>query len=162
MLLVMRDISARRKVEEGMLHAARMETVGIIAGGIAHDFNNTMTALMAHIGLLRLKVTEEKEQERLQRMEAVIRRAAHMTRRLLTMARGGEKDRRPVNPAEPVHSAVELTRSMLPRNVTIKERIDPDLPSILGSSDDLEQAVLNLLVNARDALAAAGGTIRVR
>ncbi|MCK6502315.1 PAS domain S-box protein, partial [Myxococcota bacterium] len=126
-LLVMRDISARRKVEEGMLHAARMETVGIIAGGIAHDFNNTMTALMAHIGLLRLKVTEEKEQERLQRMEAVIRRAAHMTRRLLTMARGGEKDRRPVNPAEPVHSAVELTRSMLPRNVTIKERIDPDL-----------------------------------
>jgi CheY-like chemotaxis protein len=57
---------------------------------------------------------------------------------------------------------VELTRSMLPRNVSIKERIDPELPTILGSADDLEQAVLNLLVNARDALAAAGGTIRVR
>ena len=161
-LLVMRDISARRKVEQGMLHAARMETVGIIAGGIAHDFNNTMTALMAHIGLLRLKVTEEKDQERLQRMEAVIRRAAHMTRRLLTLARGGEKDRRLVNPAEPVHSAVELTRSMLPRNVSIRERIEPDLPQVLGSADDLEQAVLNLLVNARDALAPIGGTIRVR
>ncbi|MCB9777453.1 MAG: response regulator [Alphaproteobacteria bacterium] len=161
-LLVMRDLTARRNAEEGLLHAARMETVGIIAGGIAHDFNNTMTALMAHIGLLKLKV-EEKDKQRLDRMEAVIRRAAHMTRRLLTLARGGDKQRRPVNPAEPVHSAVELTRSMLPSNVQIKERVDPDLPRVLGSSDDLEQAVLNLLVNARDALAGLdGGTIRVR
>jgi len=161
-MLVMRDITARRKVEEGMIHAARMETVGIIAGGIAHDFNNTMTALMAHIGLLRLKVVDEKDQDRLQRMEAVIRRAAHMTRRLLTMARGGEKDHRPLNPTEPIHSAVELTRSMLPRNITIKERLEPDLPMVMGSADDLEQAVLNLLVNARDALSPTGGVIRVR
>ncbi|MBK8181053.1 MAG: hypothetical protein IPK67_19640 [Planctomycetes bacterium] len=58
--------------------------MGIIAGGIAHDFNNTMTALMAHIGLLKLKLTEERSKERLNRMESVIRRAAHMTRRLLT------------------------------------------------------------------------------
>ena len=160
-LLVMRDLTARRKVEQGMVHAARMETVGIIAGGIAHDFNNTMTALMAHIGLLRMKITEPKEEERLLRMEAVIRRAAHMTRRLLTLARGGDKARRAVQPVEPVHSAVELTRSMLPRNVSIKERFQADLPLVLGSADDLEQAVLNLLVNARDALAPVGGTIRV-
>ncbi len=161
-MLVMRDISARRQVEEGMLHAARMETVGIIAGGIAHDFNNTMTALMAHIGLLRLKVEDEADRQRLTRMEGVIRRAAHMTRRLLTLARGGRKERTALNIAQPVHSAVELTRSMLPRNITIKERIDPGLPAVLGSEDDLEQAVLNLLVNSRDALAPTGGTIRVR
>ena len=160
-MLVMRDITSRRKVELSMLHAARMETVGIIAGGIAHDFNNTMAALMAHIGLLRLKVDDDKDQQRLQRMEAVIRRAAHMTRRLLTLARGGDKDQRPINPAEPVHSAVELTRSMLPRNITIKERVDPDLPTVMGSADDLEQAVLNLLVNARDALGSMEGAIRV-
>lgn len=160
-LVVIRDITSRRKVEQGMVHAARMETVGIIAGGIAHDFNNTMTALMAHIGLLRTRLTDPKEEERLQRMEAVIRRAAHMTRRLLTLSRGGNKDRRPVQVIEPVHSAVELTRSMLPRSVTIKERFEADLPLVLGSSDDLEQAILNLLVNARDALAAMGGTIRI-
>ncbi|RME21314.1 MAG: PAS domain S-box protein, partial [Deltaproteobacteria bacterium] len=161
-MLVMRDISARRQVEEGMLHAARMETVGIIAGGIAHDFNNTMTALMAHIGLLRLKLQDETDRQRLTRMEGVIRRASHMTRRLLTLARGGRAERARIDIAQPVHSAVELTRSMLPRNITIRERVDPGLPAVLGSEDDLEQAVLNLLVNARDALAATGGTIRVR
>ncbi len=161
-LLILRDLTGRRAYEQGMLHAARMETVGILAGGIAHDFNNVLTSLMAHLEMLRQRLREPAEQERLNRMETVIRRAGLMTRRLLTMARGGSKERLAIRPEEPIHEAVELARSMLPRGVLLREQFDTDLPMVLASPEDLEQAILNLVVNARDALAPTGGSIRVR
>ena len=160
-LLVVRDITSRRELEAGLLDAARLETAAIIAGGVAHDFNNAMAALLAHVEMLRMQA-DDAVARRLDRMEVVIRRASMMTRRLVTAVRGGGGERGTVSLADPIESAAELTRSMLPADVTLELKIDADLPRVYASADELEQALLNLLLNARDAMSdTGGGVIRV-
>lgn len=159
-LLVLRDITSRRQLEASLIEAARRETAAILAGGIAHDFNNTMGALLGNVELLRMHA-DGPTARRLDRMEAVIRRATVMTRRLVSAVRGGETERVPLVLAEPITSAVELTRSMLGAEVSLELEIAEDLPRVLGNHSELEHLLLNLVLNARDAMP-EGGLIRVR
>jgi PAS domain S-box-containing protein len=155
-LLVLRDVTKRRQIDQGMLHAARMETIGVLVGGIAHDFNNMLGALLAHVGVLQGTLAGTPHQARLDRMESTIERASQLTRRLLTVAGGTSADLAPVNLVTLVKNAIDLVEPTLPDDVSLRWDGPDDLPQVLGSPNDLEQVIVNLLVNARDAVGQRG------
>lgn len=161
-MLVLRDVTRRKRVDEGLLQAARMETVGVLVGGIAHDFNNMLGTLMAHIGFLQVTLdTDPDVEHRLERMTGSIERAALLTRRLLTLARGTGSQLVAVELGKVCRSAAELVEPTLPLGVNLVVDLAEDDPMVLGAQSDLEHVIVNLLVNARDAVD-GGGTIRMR
>jgi nitrogen-specific signal transduction histidine kinase/CheY-like chemotaxis protein len=155
-MLTLRDITVRRELDRGLLQAARMETVALLLGGIAHDFNNMLSTLLAHLGLLRGQVEQERARERIDRMEGTIDRASELTRRLLTVARGTGSELGALQLEAVVSGAVELVEPGWPADVQLKVDVPPGLPPVLGASGDLEQVIVNLLVNARDAVGERG------
>jgi signal transduction histidine kinase/CheY-like chemotaxis protein len=160
-LLVMRDITERRADETRFVQSARLEVVGRLAGVVAHDLNNTLTALMGHLSLLRGQDKDEARGKRIGQMETIVLGAAHLSRRLLSASRGGSETASPVYLGETVASAVELASTMMPSQVKIVLENAEGLPPIHGRRVELEQLLVNLLLNSRDAMGAEGGTIRV-
>lgn len=160
LILTLRDITIRRELDRGLLQAARMETVALLLGGIAHDFNNMLSTLLAHLGLLRTQITDERTRERLDRMEGAVDRASELTRRLLTVARGTGSELVSVDLAAVVGGATELVEPTLSAGVVLQVDLPANLPPVLGAPGDLEQVIVNLLMNARDAVGDRG-TIRV-
>jgi signal transduction histidine kinase/CheY-like chemotaxis protein len=158
--LVLRDVTQRRSLDQGLLHAARLETVAVLLGGIAHDFNNMLGTLLAHVGILQSTVTDERAAERLGRMEATIERASQLTRRLLTVSRGSASSLGPVELDRVLRAAADLVEPTLPHNIRLVEDVPEGVAPVHGDAQDLEQVVVNLLVNARDALK-EGGNIRL-
>ncbi len=157
-VMLLRDISARRTMESGMLHAARMETVGAIAGGIAHDFNNTMTALLGQVGVMQMQ-TEIKRRGPLQQMESIILHASRMMQRLMAVARGSVETHEPVDMVEMIRESAELVELVLSRRIELKLNLADEPMMVMGSVADLEQILLNMVVNSRDALGQEGGKI---
>ncbi|TNE89235.1 MAG: response regulator [Deltaproteobacteria bacterium] len=155
-VIVLRDITRRRRLDDGLLHAARMETVAVLVGGIAHDFNNMLGTLLAHVGFMREIVENERLDDRLGKMESTIERASLLTRRLLTVSRGTQSELVQVDLSEILRNAAELVQPTLPPGVTLTLDIPGNLNPVLGSASDLEHVVVNLLVNARDALQSDG------
>lgn len=151
-LLVLRDVTQRRQLARGMLHAARMETVATLLGGMAHDFNNMLGTLLAHVGLLQVELRGAGPQRRLDRMETAIERASQLTRRLLTVARGTGADLGAVALSRVCAEACELVEPTLPAGVQLVVDVPAELPPVHGDPADLEQVVVNLLVNALDAV----------
>jgi len=155
-LLTLRDVTDRRSLDKGMLHAARMETVAVLLGGIAHDFNNMLGTLLAHVGLLQVTLDDEPALERLGKMETTIDRASQLTRRLLTVARGTGSELGAVDLGAVCRGAIELVEPTLGTGIDLVSTIADDLPPVLGDPGDLEQVIVNLLVNGRDALQGEG------
>jgi PAS domain S-box-containing protein len=155
-LLVLRDVTRRRQLDHGLVQAARMETVAVLLGGIAHDFNNMLGTLLAHVGFLQATLGEDAAQTRLGRMESTIERASILTRRLLTVAGGTGSDLGAMALAPVCRGAAELVEPTLPPGVQLVLDVPEDLPPVLGAAADLEHVLVNLLVNARDALGAEG------
>ncbi len=155
-LLDLRDITARRDMDRGLLQAARAETAGILLGGLAHDFNNMLGTLLAHVGILKLRSGDADVRDRLQRMEGSIERAASLTKRLLTVARGTTTALSTCDFRATCHGAAELVEPTLGPAVVLDVDVPEDLPPVHGDPDDLEQVLVNLLVNARDAVGPKG------
>lgn len=151
-LLVLRDVTRRREIDGVILQTARLETVGVLVGGIAHDFNNMLGTLLAQVGFLQLVSREEQVTDRLELMERTIGRASLLVRRMLTVARGTSSELAPVDLAAICRSACDLVEPTLPRGVRLVVDVPTGLPTVLGSDTDLEQVIVNLVVNARDAV----------
>jgi len=159
---VLRDVTRRRLAEQGLLDAARMETAGLLAGGLAHDLNNMLAALLGNVDLLAMKLGPE-HQQRLERMATSVERASMLTRRLLTYSgpTTGSLALAPVDMEGVLADVESLVMPMLGRNVRFTSSVASDLPHVLGSEADLVQIFVNLIVNARDALANDGGHIEL-
>jgi PAS domain S-box-containing protein len=161
LLLVLRDVTRRRQIDHGLLQAARMETLGVLVGGLAHDFNNLLGTLLAHVGVLQgMPGTTGAVRSRLERMEATIERASQLTRGLSALTRGTSSMMEPASLAPIVRAAVERVRSSWPERAELHVDVPDGLPRVAAAPTDLEQAVVNLLVNARDA-AGLTGVVRV-
>ncbi|NCG18870.1 MAG: response regulator [Rhodobacterales bacterium] len=159
-LLVIRDVTVRKNIDRGMLQAARHETVVLLLGGIAHDFNNMLGTLLAHVGFLQSTVDNPKILHRMGRMENTIARASQLTRRLLTITRGSSTELGPTNLHRVCRDAIELIEPTLPENVSLAFTIPDSLPPAYAEGAELEQVLVNLMVNARDAVE-GGGTIHL-
>jgi two-component system, cell cycle sensor histidine kinase and response regulator CckA len=158
---VAQDVTERKKVEEQIRQAQKMQSIGVLAGGVAHDFNNLLTGILGHAYLLR---EEEGINERIaDGIETIVKsgeRAAELTKQLLGFARRGKTE----NVPNDVHAIVREVVDLLQRTIDKKVRITGNLLAsethVKGDSTQLYQLLLNLCLNARDAMP-GGGDIRI-
>ncbi|BET69211.1 hypothetical protein ASA1KI_41290 [Opitutales bacterium ASA1] len=150
------DVTERVRLEQQRNRTQRLESIGTLAGGIAHDLNNALAPILAGVGLLTRRDPEENEI--IDTIDESARRGAAMVKRLLTFARGDEGQRTTLQPAALLRDMERIMRSTFPKNIEIRMEIAADCPSIVGDPTQLHQVILNLCVNARDAMP-DGGTV---
>jgi len=163
-VIALKDISERRRSEEEhrileneLRHNQKLESLGTLAGGIAHDFNNIISIISGHAALLAGKLNENSQaRSTLQTIINASERGSALVRQILTFARKSEADFRSLHIQELVADLVKMLRVTFPRTIEITCSCPPDLPQVWMDPSQLHQALLNLCINARDAMAGAG------
>jgi two-component system cell cycle sensor histidine kinase/response regulator CckA len=155
-LTIVIDISERKTLEEQFLRSQRLEAIGTLAGGVAHDLNNTLAPIMMGVEMLRDQLPGEEQVFNMILDSA--KRGADMVRLLLTYAKGSEGERAAIPPERLIKEIVHLMKGSFPKSIKIASRCDREIPSVLGDATQLHQVLLNLCVNARDAMP-NGGTL---
>ncbi len=150
------DLTEHKIVEQESLRAQRLEGIGTLAGGIAHDLNNSLGPIMMSIDLLRLKLTDPASQELVDIIDASAHRGADMVRQILSFARGVEGLRAEVQVPRLIREIEKIVNDTFLRLVQIQTFIPNALWTVLGDSTQLHQVLLNLCVNARDAMPDGG------
>ncbi len=155
------DISREKERDLLAARAQRLESLGILAGGIAHDLNNALGPILMSADLLRLDENDPDKKQLLRTILDSARRGSDMVRQVLLFARGSEGQKIPLDPRTLLSEIVPLIRDTFPKNITIDlhSRADPP-PFILANSTQLYQVLLNLCINARDAMP-SGGNLRL-
>jgi nitrogen-specific signal transduction histidine kinase/ActR/RegA family two-component response regulator len=150
------DITERRSMERHLLRAQRMESIGTLAGGIAHDLNNVLSPILMSVDLLRMEELDHRRQQALRTIEASARRGADMVRQVLSFAQGIEGRRLKFDAGHLVADIAMIARETFPRHLRIETEVAHDLWSVMGDPTQIHQVLLNLCVNARDALTQGG------
>jgi PAS domain S-box-containing protein len=162
-LLGVEDITERRRLQSQLLHTQKMQAIGKLAGGIAHDFNNILTVMMINLGSLRSMFCSHDSADRLMdQIDLACKRAAALTSRLLVFSRQDVIQRRPLDPARIIEESKQFLQPLLDDDVTLSVVIDGVLPSVRGDEGQLLQVVMNLVVNAGEALRGRGGCIELK
>ncbi len=162
-LAINTDVTERNRLMSQFLRAQRLESIGTLAGGIAHDLNNVLTPILMSVGLLREDISDPWLVESIDSIEESARRGANLIQQVMTFSRGAEGDRTPVEVSEAIGEILRLIRETFPRDIQIHPDLSDDLWPILGDATHLHQVLMNLCVNARDAMPEGGRlTIRVR
>ncbi|HMS03341.1 MAG TPA: PAS domain S-box protein, partial [Gemmatimonadaceae bacterium] len=157
---VERDVTERRRLEQQILRAQRMESIGTLAGGIAHDLNNVLSPILMSVELLRPQLTDADGARRLDVIAQAASRGASMIRQVLGFARGIEGERRTLPLLPVIDETLRIVGETFPRNITVTADVPGDAWRVDGDPTQLQQVLLNLCVNARDAMP-AGGTLTV-
>ncbi len=153
------DISDRRKLEQQFLRAQRLESIGTLAGGIAHDLNNVLTPILMSIELLREPLTDAERDATLDSLQNTALRGADMVSQVLSFARGVEGRRVSLGANLLLAELTRLVADTFPRSIVVETEVAPDTPAMIGDPTQLHQVLLNLAVNARDAMP-NGGLLR--
>ncbi len=154
------DITERHKLEAQFLRAQRMEGMGTLASGVAHDLNNILTPIMMSMTMLRMKMSDEMRENLFDTIEASATRGAQIVKQVLTFGRGLDGEKHPLQLEMLIHEMEQMIRSTFPKDIAVESVIEPHLLPVLGDSTQLHQVLLNLCVNARDAMP-NGGTLRL-
>ena len=151
------DITERKLTEEALRRAQKMEAFGQLTGGIAHDFNNILNVILGNVDLLKMVVPDdEKIQKRISNIQKSTKRAADLTRQLLDFSRSQASNVAPVNIALLIEKMDEMIAHSLTPQIEIEWRLAKDLWLVEISSGDFEDALLNVIINARDAMSGSG------
>ncbi len=159
-LTINTDVTEMRKFEGQFLRAQRLDSIGALASGIAHDLNNILSPILMSIGVLRQSFRESQTQRLLQIIENSAERGAGIVKQVLTFARGVEGERILLQPKHLILELAKIMAQTFPRNIDIRSRFSSELWSVNGDVTQLHQLLLNLCVNARDAMP-AGGTLTI-
>ncbi|HRE82308.1 MAG TPA: response regulator [Opitutaceae bacterium] len=160
-LAISTDITDQKKLEVQLLRSQRLEGIGTLAGGIAHDLNNVLTPILTSVSLLQMKITDPALLRVVRVVEASARHGAALIRQVLTFARGVEGERCELNPSLVIGEVMTLLQETLPRSVELQTDLPDDIWPIVGNSTQLSQVLMNLGVNARDAMNGSG-VLKVR
>ncbi len=156
LLLINSDITEKKLLEQQFLRTQRMNTIGTLAGGMAHDLNSALAPILMGAQLLRRRAGDEDTRQLLDMMETSTLRGADMVRQVLLFARGrgGEFDR--LELGTPIKELEKLMRETFPKNIAVESFVPRDLWPVRGNLTQLHQVLLNLCVNARDAMPDGG------
>jgi PAS domain S-box-containing protein len=154
------DITEKKKLEQQFLRAQRMESIGTLAGGIAHDLNNVLAPILMSIELLRMTSRDERAKSVLSTIETSAKRGADMVKQILSFARGVEGERMVINIRHVIEDMQHLVQDTFPKQIVFRAELDKALPLFSGDHTQVHQVLLNLCVNARDAMP-KGGTLTV-
>ncbi len=154
LLTVIKDISKIKEVERQLIKAQKMESIGMLAGGIAHDFNNLLTGVMGYASLIKMKTGEDDELHEFARtIEKAALRGSDLTGKLLAFTRGGKYIVTNVNLNEIAEEVLAILKHTIEKKIVISKELAPDLKNVLADASQINQVLLNLCVNARDAMA---------
>ena len=155
-----RNVTERRVLEKKLLQSQKMEAVGTLAGGIAHDFNNLLTVITGYSQLLRDRVSaDEGVLEDLEQIHDAAQRAAGLTGQLLAFSRNHATQRVPINLNQSVRGMEKMLKRVIGEDIALETKLDPNLAAILADPGQIDQIIMNLAANARDAMK-SGGMLR--
>jgi nitrogen-specific signal transduction histidine kinase/ActR/RegA family two-component response regulator len=155
-LVINTDVTEKKQLQARFLRAQRMESIGALAGGIAHDLNNILHPISLSMEMFRAHFPDTADRGMLDLVLASVERATSLIRQVLTFARGSEGERVAI-PASTLVSEIEtIVRATFPKTITFESHVDADIWPVRGDATQLHQVLLNLCVNARDAMADGG------
>jgi PAS domain S-box-containing protein len=154
---VARDITERQSLEDQLRQAAKLEAVGQLAGGIAHDFNNLLQGILGYAGMLKLSAKPgDKVYQSSEVIEKTAERACELTQQLLGFARRGKIQNVAVDLHETILDVISLLSRTIDKNITIVQNLRAKAAYVLGDPGQMQQVILNLAINARDAMPDGG------
>ena len=159
-LVVETDVTQKKQLETQFLRAQRMESIGTLASGIAHDLNNMLSPILLSVPLLNAKLSDERSQKVLSIVENNAKRGASLVKQVLSFARGIEGDRTVLQLKHQILEMKQIIQQTFPKSITLQKEIEPDLWQICGDSTQIHQILINLCINARDAMP-NGGTLKI-
>ncbi len=152
-----RDITEKKAIQEQLLHSQKMESVGSLAGGIAHNFNNLLTAILGYAELLlEYSDLDNDSSQRVKSIESSARKAGVLVSKLLSFARRDTSEILPLNLNDIINDSVKLLEGVLDKRIGLKTTLSNNIPTIEADPGQLEQVIMNLMVNARDAMPDGG------
>ncbi len=155
-LLINTDVTEKKQLEAESHRAQRLESIGALAGGMAHDLNNALSPILMGLQLLQKERQDDETQRMLAVMEANTHRGADMVKQVLLFARGRDGEREPLALGSLVQEMERIVRQTFPKSINVAALVPADLWPVLGNATQLHQVLLNLCVNARDAMPRGG------
>jgi len=159
-LAVNTDITEKKKIESQFMRAQRMESIGILAGGIAHDLNNILAPIVLSLDILKTSVADPESQTILETIEASARRGTDIVQQVLSFARGTEGQRVAIQPRYLLKDLERIVKDTFPKDMRLHLALPEEIWTIMGDPTQVHQILLNLCVNARDAMP-SGGTLTI-
>jgi two-component system cell cycle sensor histidine kinase/response regulator CckA len=159
-ITVATDITEHKKLEQQFLRTQRMESLGTLAGGVAHDLNNVLAPIQMSLELLRIKNPDPSYERTLDTLQSCVKRGADLIRQILTFARGVRSERAPLQTRNAVRDIHKVVVETMPKSITITSDVPSDLWNISADMTQLHQVLMNLCINARDAMT-EGGTLAI-
>jgi two-component system, cell cycle sensor histidine kinase and response regulator CckA len=161
-VFVVSDITGRKRLEEQFREAQKFESIGQLAGGVAHDFNNLLTSILGNASLILSDLPPEHPfREKLEEVMRASNRAADLTQQLLAYAGKGRFYLRRLDLSSVIRGMEELLRSSIPKKVELEVELAPDLPVVEIDPGQIQQALLNLAINAAEAIGEEAGVVHV-
>jgi len=156
-----RDLTEKKRLQAQLLHSQKMESIGTLAGGIAHDFNNILTAILGYADLILLndKLSPEVS-NKVRVIETSARQASQMVSKLLSFARRGSVESVPFRINSVIEDTMSMVSRLVPRDIELRKELDNSIPPVEGDVSQIEQVLMNLIINAKDAMP-DGGTITI-
>lgn len=160
-LSISSDVTEKKKLEEKFLRAQRLESIGMLAAGIAHDLNNVLAPIGMASSILRTRLAQSADLRMIDTVEKSVARGASLVRQILGFAQGVSGERRVVQVKHLLRDVTTIITQTFPKSITLEEKVANDLWTVLGNPTQIHQVLLNLCVNARDAMP-DGGRLVVR
>ncbi len=154
------DITQRKRLESQFIRAQRLESIGTLASGIAHDLNNVLSPIMMSVGSLKRRLDDERSKKILQIIESNAKRGADMVRQVLMFGRGAKGERVVLQPRHVIREVMNIVTGTFPKSLNVEHSLSKDLWTVIGDPTQFHQVLLNLCVNARDAMP-DGGTLTI-
>jgi len=149
-----------KMLEGQLLRAQRMESIGTLAGGMAHDLNNMLTPVILSLQMLKERFTDEQSQKMLDILERNSLRQANLIKQIMSFARGIEVERKPLQVSDIISEIGTIANETFPKDIELRNEVTNGLWTISGDVTQLHQVIMNLCVNARDAMP-DGGVISI-
>lgn len=157
---IQRDVTEEKKLYEQLLRAQKMEAIGTLAGGIAHDFNNLLSAVIGYAEMMKDDMAEtDPHYKHVSIIEGSAKRGADLAMRILNVTKKETLEYRIISVNTVVENTLELLARSIPKNISIEMKLDPSLPNIKAEATQIQQVIMNLAVNARDAMPDGGRLI---
>ncbi len=150
------DITEQKRTEEHLLRAQRMESIGTLAGGIAHDLNNILSPILMSVDMLQMNDLEEETNRWLNVIKENAERGADLVKQVLTFARGMKGERISVQLKHIIKDLIKVLKETLPKSINVKFDIETDLWTISADPTQIHQVLMNMCINARDAMPLGG------
>lgn len=155
-LVINTDVTEQKKIEDQLLRAQRMESIGTLAGGIAHDLNNILSPILMAVGMLQMHSNDDDCKRWLEVIRENSERGAALVQQVLTFARGMKGERVSVQVRHLIKDIVKVLEETLPKSITVKRDVSSDLWTLSADPTQLHQVMMNLCINARDAMPQGG------